>query len=230
LGEAEFLINNSTTAATKLSPNEVLFGFKLRSNISVLGQGLAVHDSTISAPVLHALARADAEDASKHAAYYIAKYYNLKHKDVSFKVGDKIYVRLGKGYKLRGVPKAKLGFQRVGPFPVLAKVRSLAYKLQLPEGWRIHPVISVAQLEPAVTDPFDRTVSPPPPVEVDGEEQWEIEAIVRSEVRGHVRNRRTHYLVRWKGYGPEVDCGSRWREWSTRKNCLMSLRPEKGIG
>jgi hypothetical protein len=155
--------------------------------------------------VLRDLARVDAEDASKHAAYHLAKHYNNKHKDMSFKVGDKVYLRLGSGYKLRGVPKAKLGMQRVGPFTVIAKVGSLAYKLQLPENWRIHPVISVAQLEPATPDPFDRVSSPPPPVEVDGEEEWEIEAIIRSELRGRGRSRRIHYLVRWKGFGPEVD-------------------------
>jgi transposase InsO family protein len=205
LGEAEFLINNSTTTAMKMSPNEVLFGFKLRSNISALGQNLAPHENPLSAPALRSLARADAEDASKHAAFHIAKNYNRKHEEASFKVGDRVYLRLGKGYKLRGIPKAKLGLQRVGPFPILEKVGGLAYKLQLPDDWRIHPVISVAQLELAKTDPFDRTTSPPPPVEVDGEEQWEIETVIRAENRGRGRNRRKHYLVRWRGFGPEVD-------------------------
>jgi hypothetical protein len=135
----------------------------------------------------------------------MAKNYNKKHKELSLKVGDKVYLRLGSGYKLRGVPKAKLGLQRVGPFTILEKVGPLAYKLQLPADWRIHPVISVAQLEPAKDDPFSRDTTAPPPVDVDGEEQWEIGAIVRSELRGRGRNRRTHYLVRWKGYGPEVD-------------------------
>ena len=93
----------------------------------------------------------------------------------------------------------------MGPFTILAKVGSLAYKLQLPDTWRIHPVISVTQLEPAVDDPFDRDTSPPPPVDVDGEEQWEIETIVRAEFRGRGRNWRKHYLVRWKCCGPEVD-------------------------
>jgi hypothetical protein len=46
---------------------------------------------------------------------------------------------------------------------------------------------------------------PPPPVEVEGEEYWKIETIIRRELRGRGRNRRIHYLVRWKGYGPEFD-------------------------
>jgi hypothetical protein len=81
----------------------------------------------------------------------------------------------------------------------------LAYKLQLPDDWRIHPVVSVSQLEPAKSDPFEREIAPPPAVDVDGEEQWEIDSIIRGKLRGRGRNRRRHYLVRWKGYGPEVD-------------------------
>src|SRR5579862_1741566 len=45
LGEVEFLINNSTMVATKLVPNEVLFGFKLHSNILALNQNLAPQDN-----------------------------------------------------------------------------------------------------------------------------------------------------------------------------------------
>jgi len=56
LGDAEAIINTSTTAATKMSPNEVLYGFKLRSGIGALAQGLAPQD-TESFSVLRALAR-----------------------------------------------------------------------------------------------------------------------------------------------------------------------------
>jgi hypothetical protein len=206
LGEAEFLINNSRTAATKMAPNEILFGFKLRDTVSALAKDFdSTMGDTVPAPVLRALARADAEDASTHAAYHIARNYNRKHKDLSLKVGDKAYIGLGTGYKLRGIPKAKLGLQRVGPFNIVEKVGRLAYKLDLPDGWKIHPVISIVHLEPAKDDPFGREVVPPPPVEVEGEEYWKIETIIRRELRGRGRNRRIHYLVRWKGYGPEFD-------------------------
>jgi len=125
LGEAEFLISNSKTAATKMSPNEILFGFKLRDTVSALSEDFTPtcgnSAGNTSAPVLRSLARADAEDASKHTAYHIAKNYNTKHKDLSLKAGDKAYIGLGTGYKLRGIPKAKLGLQRVGPFNIVEK-------------------------------------------------------------------------------------------------------------
>jgi transposase InsO family protein len=189
LGEVEGLINNATTVAMKMSPNEILYGFKLWTSLSTLVQGIAPQN-TESAPILRALATAGAEDASKHATFHIAKNYNKKHKNLSLKVGDKVYLRLGSGYKVRGIPKAKLGAQRVGPFTILAKVGAQAYKLQFPDTWRIHPVISVAQLEPFTNDPFERQQQPAPgPVTVEGEEEFEVEAIIESEMRGRGRSR-----------------------------------------
>jgi len=74
-----------------MSLNEVLYGFKLRSSIGALAQGLAPQD-TESPFVLRALARADAKDVSKHAIFHIAREYNRKHKNLSFNVGDKAYL------------------------------------------------------------------------------------------------------------------------------------------
>src|SRR6202023_644812 len=101
-----------------------------------------------SAPVRRSLARADADDAARHATFHMARRHKGLHKELNLKVGDKAYLQLGKGYQLKGIPKSKLGDQRVGPFTVLEKVGSLAYRLDLPTEWRIHPVVSVAQLEP----------------------------------------------------------------------------------
>jgi hypothetical protein len=44
----------------------------------------------------------------------------------------------------------KLAFRYFGPFQVLACVGGTSYKLQLPESWKIHPVIHVSQLRRAV--------------------------------------------------------------------------------
>jgi hypothetical protein len=62
---------------------------------------------------------------------------------------------------------------------------------------RIHPVFHVSLLEPCSTDPLPGQVQPPsPPVEVEGDEFYEIEAILDS--RFHYR--KIQYLVQWKGY------------------------------
>ena len=82
-------------------------------------------------------------------------------------------LRLHKGYSISvtaGVIK-KLVHQYVGPFCIVEKVGRLAYRLDILPDWRIHPVFSVAQLEPApppAKDPFGRLfLSNPFPVFVE---------------------------------------------------------------
>ena len=75
---------------------------------------------------------------------------------------------------------------------------------------RIHPIISVAHLEPS-TDPaldlYYRHRLPPPTVIVEGEIEYEINKLVRKRKirRGRGRTWSTEYLIRWKGYRPEHD-------------------------
>jgi hypothetical protein len=202
LAEAEYVINNSPNLSTNKAPNEILYEFKLCSLVdNVTGE---VPDSADRVAIDRLIAQGDAEDSAKHAAFHIAQHYNRKHKDVNFEKGLMVFLRLEAGYKMKGIPKQKIGIQCVGPFRIIDKVGCLAYKLDFPDNWRIHPVISVAQLEPApASDPFGRTVDPSPAVEIDGDEEFEIDAILESQIRG--RQKKLHYLVRWKGWGPEHD-------------------------
>jgi hypothetical protein len=62
---------------------------------------------------------------------------------------------------------------------------------------RIHPVQSVSLLDPAVEDPLEgQVVPPPPPVEVDGEEAYQVASIEDS--RGY--RSQLQYLIRWAGF------------------------------
>jgi hypothetical protein len=131
---------------------------------------------------------------------------------MQFKPGDMVFLRLHQGYTVPSIRSKKLAIQRCGPFKVVKKVGNLAYRLELPEDMKIHPVISVAQLEPAPVgpDPYDRPKPDhPPSVETgssDDWESWEIESLLdrRTKRLAHGKTK-TEYLVRWKGYGPEYD-------------------------
>ena len=89
-----------------------------------------------------------------------------------------------------------------GPFVVEAKVGENAYRLGLP-AVKLHPVFNVSQLRP-YHDPSEmfseRTADPSPPVVIDGENEWEVEAVIshRDVVAG--QQRRRQYLVKWVGY------------------------------
>jgi hypothetical protein len=60
-------------------------------------------------------------------------YANKRRRPLEFKVGDLVYLRVSpmKGVKGFGV-KGKLAPHYIGPFPILEKCGSVAYKLDLP--------------------------------------------------------------------------------------------------
>jgi hypothetical protein len=99
-----------------------------------------------------------------------------------------------------------LSQQKVGPFKILQIVGRLAYKIDLPSTWKIHPVISIAHLERHHPDPYDRQLAPLPDIIQDTDEdspheEWEIEDVLRSRVTG--KNKRKEWRIKWKGFGSE---------------------------
>ena len=65
----------------------------------------------------------------------------------------------------------------------------------------VHPVFHVSMLEPATPNSIpNRIQSPPPPVEIDGEPEYEISEILDSKVDKHRRHCNILYLVHWAGY------------------------------
>ena len=137
--------------------------------------------------------------------------YDKKRQDMIFTPKDKVYITMGKfgqpGYKLPST--GKLSEQQVGPFDVIEQVGKLAYRLDIPPNWKIHPVISVAHLERHVPDPFNRSIMPLPETIHDDDDgshdEWEVEEIIRSRWTGKGRNKRKEWRVKWKGFGPEHD-------------------------
>jgi hypothetical protein len=77
------------------------------------------------------------------------RYADAKRTERSFDLGDMVYLRM-QPYRMASFglcQSIKLTSKYYGPFRVLEKIGSLAYKLLLPEGVGIHPVFHVSQLK-----------------------------------------------------------------------------------
>ena len=204
LPRIQSLLNNTSSSTTRKTPNEIAYRFSPRRPLDLF--------SSTTLPDTY-VARTAAADAILFALANHKDHYYRSHQPLFIKVGDWAMLKLHKGYSIHssvGVTK-KLTQQYVGPFRILEKIVRPAYKLEVSNEWRIHPVFSVAQLKPAPApskDPFHRPrPQQPPSVFVEGDtdhqKSFEVDRLLNRRTVKKGKGLAIKYLVRWTGYGPE---------------------------
>lgn len=150
---AEFAYNNSVHATTNCTPFFANYGRHPRIDVTIPGKQpkepryfeeevINKHNrmektwKAINQRIIHAMKRA-------------AKYYNSKHTDIDYKVGDLVLVNTT-FYPSKEAPK-KLDDKYEGPYQILEKVGTRAYRLDFSSSKRlknVHPVWHVSLIEP----------------------------------------------------------------------------------
>ena len=98
---------------------------------------------------------------------------------------------------------SKLNPKWYGPFKILNAISPVAFKLDLPVSWTIHPVFHASLLTPYVeTNTHGPNYSQPPPDLINDKEQYKVEQIRNHQHHGWSRT--LQYLIKWQGY-PESD-------------------------
>jgi hypothetical protein len=141
----EFSYNNSYPESLKMAPFEVLYERHCCTPLNWIEPG----EKVIFGPDIVNEAKATIrriQDNLRAMKSRQKSYANKRHRPLEFEVGDHVYLKVSpmKGVK-RFVVKGKLAPHCIGPFPILEKCGTVAYKLELPPSLMgVHDIINIS--------------------------------------------------------------------------------------
>ncbi|GKE02795.1 putative reverse transcriptase domain-containing protein, partial [Tanacetum coccineum] len=212
----EFSYNNNYNAGIKAAPFEALYGRKCCSPVcwAEVGQVQLTGPELVQETTEKII---QIKQRMQVACDRQTSYANLKRKPMEFQVGDKVMLKVSpwKGV-VRFGKRGKLNPRYVGPFKVLEKVGSVAYKLKLPQELsRVHNMFHVSNLKKCYTD--EPLAVPLDGLHFDDKLQFVEEPveIMDREVKQLRRSRVPIIKVRWNSMrGPEftLECEDQFRK------------------
>ena len=195
---AEFAYNNTPSTTTGISPFFANKGY--HPNLTIHPErdlaSSRAKDLVVDLDELHQELKATIAEAQLR---YQGPADKKRSPAPDFQVGQQAFVKAKFFRSTR--PSKKLSEKFLGPFDILAKAGTHSFTLRLPDTIRgVHPVFHVSMLEPATPNEIpNRVQSPPPPVDVQGELEYEISEVIDSKIDRR-RACKLLYLVRWLGY------------------------------
>ena len=186
---AEFAHNSWKHEKTKYSPHELITGNVPSAKL------MPLDDST---PTVEARLK-ELSRACSDAQQSLEKRSKNNKEPRTLQVNQKVWLD-ARNLKAN-VPSKKLAPRCYRPFQITEKVSAVAYRLKLPNHFKIHDVFHINLLMPYhQNQTYGEAYTQPPPDLIEGEEEYEVEEIVSD--RRHGRSRSHQYLIKWKGYPP----------------------------
>jgi hypothetical protein len=199
----EFTHNSRQHADRLHSPFELLYGYQPPAIPTALGETNLPAVQTR----MRALEHARNEALAAHELARARMKARFPSSFRTFQKGEKVWLE-AKNLKLPYLSK-KIAPKRTGPFRISEVLSPVSYRLLLPTGWRIHNVFHSALLTPfKETDIHGPSYPSPIPDIIDGEEEFEIEGILKHKIR----KGKTQFLIRWK------NCPTTEDSWEPEEN------------
>ncbi|KAL8113758.1 hypothetical protein AgCh_020885 [Apium graveolens] len=194
---AEYCYNTSYHSSLKTTPFEVVYGrapprllnyCSGLSRVEAVEQELKIRDQIVSG----------IRDRLLQAQDIMKNNYDKSHREVHFEVGDLVLLKLQpyRQLSLASNRNKKLSPRYYGPFTIQAKIGTVAYRLQLPQAVKIHPVFHVSCLK-KIQGSIDET-SPTYPDIHQGEVLPSPKAVLDKKIIAG----EYHILIHWDGLSP----------------------------
>ncbi|GKB71790.1 putative reverse transcriptase domain-containing protein [Tanacetum coccineum] len=194
----EFSYNSSYHTSIKGASFEALYGRKCRSRIC----WAKVRDSQLTGPeIIHEMTEKIIQIKSHNQAARDRQksYADVRRKPLEFQVGDKVMLKVSpwKGV-IRFGKQGKFNPRYIGPFKIIAKVGTVAYRLELPEKLsRVHSTFHVLKLKKCMAE--EPLAIPLDEIQVDDKLNFieEPVKIMNHEVKRLKQSRIPIVKVRW---------------------------------
>ena len=193
----EFAINTAPNRTTGYSAFFLNYGYHPDTPISLLHQAPESANEEVQ-DFTQRMQRffSQAQKNLQMAAQQLKKYSDIRCRDISYSVGDRVLLNTV-NLSFKNCPK-KLQRRYCGPFEIVERVGRLAYRLDLPTDWVIHPVFHVSLLRPWRVSSFVQDDDDQPGLELDiNEPTWDVERLLRWRIRRVGNSPVREYLVMW---------------------------------
>ncbi|MCO5560096.1 hypothetical protein L7F22_013703 [Adiantum nelumboides] len=174
----EYAYNNNVHTSTDKAPFEIVEGGKKVPPILQTKDKIFEADKYVQSTdeayrkIKLALEKTQSKQKNLKRLGLSKKTLDRHRRELVFSLGDWVLLRFEKARlrKMKGKKRLfpKLGMCYYGPFQVCDEISDVAYRLKLPEGWKIHNAFHVSLLKPFVGDV---------PEDIVPEEQPEVEEL-----------------------------------------------------
>ena len=202
LSSVEFVINNNPSQSTGYTPFFLNYGYHpatpmdlIRDSQSTAVEGVNVFMQRMERTFSRASQMLQrAQERQKIQA-------DRKRREQVFRVGEQVLLST-EHLQLKNAPVRKLRKRFVGPFFVTKRIGPVAYELELPQTWKIHPIFHTSLLRPFRTSTWTTTEeSAVDELELEDDRSYEVEKLLRWRWSGPSgRRRKKEFLVLWAGY------------------------------
>ena len=193
----EMIYNNSVNATTGKTPFELNYGYNPTTPLEILaGRNSKVESADDF--VDHWKEVAEKAKIAIDTAQISQKEQADKHRrDIEFEEGERVLLSTKHIHQY-----SKKDPTFIGPYKIIKKYSAVTYKLELPDGMKLHPTFHISKLKKYIESPerFKSRIEPPPPPDlIDGFEEFEVEEIVNRRLRKRGKKQIVEYLIKWKG-------------------------------